>query len=219
MATFKESFPEKQKRAKKVVELLSKTYPDAHCALDHQNAFQLLVATILSAQCTDERVNKVTPDLFKKFPTPRDFVKAKVEDIEEAIRSTGFYKNKAKNIKACAEQLVTNHKGQVPNTMDELHALPGVGRKTANVVLGNIFDVPSMVVDTHVTRLSNRLGFVKGTDAVKIELELQKIIEEKDWTMFSHYLITHGRTICKARKPECKICFLNKHCPQLPYKK
>lgn len=216
---FKEDFPTKKKRAAKVVILLAKHYPDAHCALDHENAFQLLVATILSAQCTDERVNKVTPALFKRFPTPQSYLKADISEIEELVRTTGFFKNKAKNIKACAEQLVSNHKGEVPQTMDELHALPGVGRKTANVVLGNVFGIPGMVVDTHVTRLSNRLGFVKGTDAVKLELELQKLIPEKDWTMYSHYLITHGRAICVARTPDCANCFLNLHCPQLPYSK
>jgi endonuclease-3 len=215
MAKVKESVPEKIARAKKVVALLAKNYPEAHCALNHKNAFELLVATILSAQCTDERVNMVTPALFKKYPDPQKMAKAKIEDLETLIRSTGFYKNKAKNIKACAEKIVELHSGKVPRTMEELFDLPGVGRKTANVVLGNIFDVPSLVVDTHVTRLSNRLGFVKGTDAVKIEMELQKIIPEEDWTMYSHYLITHGRAICKARKPECKICFLNLICPQL----
>lgn len=213
--SLKESISDKKNRAKKVLTLLKKYYPDAHCALDHRNAFELLVATILSAQCTDQRVNLVTPALFKRFPTPKSYINADVEEIEALVRSTGFYKNKAKNIKACAEQLVKLHKGKVPNTMEELHALPGVGRKTANVVLGNIFGIPGMVVDTHVTRLSNRLGFVKGTDAVKLEMVLQKLIPEKDWTMYSHYLITHGRSICKARKPDCKNCFLNLHCPQL----
>ncbi len=213
--SFKETIPEKKLRAKKIVNLLKKHYPDAHCALDHKNAFQLLIATILSAQCTDQRVNLVTPALFKRFPKPQSYIGADVEEIENLVRTTGFYKNKARNIKACAEQLVELHKGKVPQTMEELYALPGVGRKTANVVLGNIFDVPSMVVDTHVTRVSNRLGFVKGTNAVKLEMDLQKIIPEKDWTMYSHYIITHGRTICKARKPDCKNCFLNYLCPQL----
>ncbi len=217
--SFKENFDNKKQRAAKVVSLLAKRYPDAHCALDHENAFQLLVATILSAQCTDERVNKVTPALFKRFPNPKSYLKADLAEIEDLVRTTGFFKNKAKNIKACAEQLVEKHKGEVPQTMEELHALPGVGRKTANVVLGNVFGIPGMVVDTHVTRLSNRLGFVRGTDAVKLELELQKLIAQKDWTMYSHYLITHGRAVCTARSPDCKNCFLNLHCPQLPYKK
>lgn len=216
---FKENFEDKKARAAKVVSLLAKRYPDAHCALDHENAFQLLIATILSAQCTDERVNKVTPALFKRFPTPQSYLNADILEIEGLVRTTGFYKNKAKNIKACAEELVAKYNGEVPQTMEELHALPGVGRKTANVVLGNVFGVPGLVVDTHVTRLSNRLGFVKGTDAVKLELELQKIIAKKNWTMYSHYLITHGRAVCTARNPDCKNCFLNLHCPQLPYKK
>lgn len=215
----KESFEDKKSRAKKIVSLLSKKYPDAHCALDHENAFQLLIATILSAQCTDERVNKVTPALFKRFPDPKSYLGADISEVEELVKSTGFYKNKAKNIKACAEQLVEKHNGVVPKTMEDLHSLPGVGRKTANVVLGNVFGIPGMVVDTHVTRLSNRMGFVKGTDAVKLELELQKLIPKKDWTMYSHYLITHGRAVCMARSPDCKNCFLNMYCPQLPYKK
>lgn len=213
----KESQAQLKVRVQKVINLLKKKYPDAHCALNHENAYQLLIATILSAQCTDERVNKVTPALFKKFPTPDKMAKAKVEDIEELVRSTGFYKNKAKNIKACCEQIVTQHKGNVPQTMDELHALPGVGRKTANVVLGNVFGVPSMVVDTHVTRLSNKLGFVKGTDAVKLELALQKIMPESEWTMYSHYIIYHGRQVCKARNPACETCFLEKLCPKNKY--
>lgn len=212
---FRESFAAKKSRTKTIVKLLKKNYPDAHCALDHKNAFELLIATILSAQCTDQRVNLVTPNLFKKFPTPKSYLGADVSEIEELVRTTGFYKNKAKNIKACAEQLVKLHKGKVPDTMEELHALPGVGRKTANVVLGNIFGVPGMVVDTHVTRVSNRLGLVKGTDAVKLEMALQELVPKKDWTMYSHYIITHGRGLCQARKPDCKNCFLNLHCPQL----
>lgn len=202
-------------RAKKIIALLSKHYPDAHCALQHKNAFELLIATILSAQCTDARVNLVTPILFNELPTPDAFVKAEISTIEKLIRSTGFYKNKAKNIKACSELLVRDYKGVVPKTMEELTKLPGVGRKTANVVLGNAYDVPGLVVDTHVTRLSNRLGFVKTKNAIVIEKELQKIIPTKDWIMFAHYLITHGRTVCKARKPDCKNCFLNKVCPKI----
>ncbi len=213
----KESQVQLKERVQKVISLLKKKYPDAHCALNHENAFQLLIATILSAQCTDERVNIVTPLLFNKFPTPEKMANAKVEDIEELIRSTGFYKNKAKNIKACCEQIVTKHKGDVPQTMEQLHALPGVGRKTANVVLGNVFGVPSMVVDTHVTRLSNRLGFVKGKDAVKLEFALQKIVPEREWTMYSHYIIYHGRQVCKARNPACESCFLQKICPKKNY--
>lgn len=204
-------------RAQLIIALLKKQYPNAHCALDHKTPFQLLIATILSAQCTDERVNKVTPQLFQKFPDAKTMAKARIVDLENLIRSTGFFKNKAKNIKACSEELVKKYKGEVPQTMELLHALPGVGRKTANVVLGNSYGIPGLVVDTHVMRLSNRFGFVKGTDAVKIELALQKLVPQEEWTMYSHYLIFHGRQVCKARSPSCETCFLNKICPKKPY--
>jgi endonuclease-3 len=198
-----------------VLKLLPRYYPDAHCALDHKNAFELLIATILSAQCTDERVNIVTKGLFAKYPTPEKMAKAKQEDLEELIRSAGFYKNKAKNIKACAQALVETHHGQVPDKMEDLVALAGVGRKTANVVLGNAFDIASgIVVDTHVTRLSNRLGWVKGEDAVAIEKRLCEFVPKDHWIKLSHELIFHGRQICKARKPLCERCFLLEHCPQ-----
>lgn len=213
----RESQVQLKSRVLKIIQHLKKKYPDAHCALNHENAFQLLIATILSAQCTDERVNMVTPALFKKYPTPQDMAKADVQDIEMLVKSTGFYKNKAKNIKACCQQIVEKFKGEVPQTLEELHSLPGVGRKTANVVLGNVFEIPSMVVDTHVTRLSNRLGFVKGTDAVKLEFALQKIVPEEEWTMYSHYIIYHGRQICKARNPSCDSCFIEKYCPKKKY--
>jgi endonuclease-3 len=198
-----------------VLKLLPRYYPDAHCALDHKNAFELLIATILSAQCTDERVNIVTKGLFAKYPTPEKMAKAKQEDLEELIRSAGFYKNKAKNIKACSQALVAKHHGQVPDKMEDLVALAGVGRKTANVVLGNAFDIASgIVVDTHVTRLSNRLGWVKGEDAVAIEKRLCEFVPRDHWIKLSHELIFHGRQICKARKPLCERCFLLEHCPQ-----
>lgn len=198
-----------------VLKLLPKYYPDAHCALDHKNAFELLIATILSAQCTDERVNIVTKGLFAKYPTPEKMAKAKQEDLEELIRSAGFYKNKAKNIKACSQALVEKHHGQVPDKMEDLVNLAGVGRKTANVVLGNAFDIASgVVVDTHVTRLSNRLGWVKGEDAVAIEKRLCEFVPKDHWIKLSHELIFHGRQICKARKPLCERCFLLEHCPQ-----
>lgn len=198
-----------------VLKLLPRYYPDAHCALDHKNAFELLIATILSAQCTDERVNIVTKGLFAKYPTPEKMAKAKQEDLEELIRSAGFYKNKAKNIKACSQALVEKHQGQVPDKMEDLVALAGVGRKTANVVLGNAFDIASgIVVDTHVTRLSNRLGWVKGEDAVAIEKRLCEFVPKDHWIKLSHELIFHGRQICKARKPLCERCFLLEHCPQ-----
>ena len=204
-----------KKRALKVVQLLQRYYPDAKCSLNFSNPVQLLVATILSAQCTDERVNKVTPELFKKCPTANDLANIPVVELEALIRSTGFYKNKAKNISACAKQLVSQYGGRVPETMDQLHALPGVGRKTANVVLGNAFGIPGMVVDTHVTRLSNRLGFVKTENAVLIEQELEPLVPKEHWTHFSHWLIYHGRAVCKARSPECEKCFLSELCPKV----
>lgn len=192
-----------------------KKYPDAHCALNFETPFQLLIATILSAQCADERVNIVTAVLFKDHPTPQSLAKLKLPEIEEYIRSTGFYRNKAKSLKLCSEIIVEKYKGLVPQTLDELRALPGVGRKTANVVLGNAFNIASgVVVDTHVTRLSNRFGWVKTEDAVKIEHILNKLCPEKDWIMLSHYLIAHGRAICKARSPNCAGCFLQSSCPK-----
>lgn len=197
------------------IELLKRYYPDAHCALNYTNPFELLVATILSAQCTDERVNMVTPHLFKKYPTPKALAKAPVESIEEIIRSTGFYKNKAKNLKACAIGLVEKHHGGVPKDLEALVELPGVGRKTANVVLGNAYHIASgVVVDTHVTRLANRLGWVKGDNAVVIERQLAKLVPQEEWIMLSHYLISHGRAVCKARKPACSHCFLEETCPK-----
>lgn len=198
-----------------VLKQLKKHYPDAHCALNFTTPFELLVATILSAQCTDERVNKVTPALFKKYPDAKAMATAGVEDIENLIKSTGFYHNKAKNLKNCSLELMQNYKGKLPQTLDELHALPGVGRKTANVVLGNAFGIASgVVVDTHVTRLSNRFGWVRLTDAVKIEKVLNQLCPEPDWIMLSHYLIAHGRQVCTARSPKCDQCFLNEACPQ-----
>lgn len=205
----------KQASVLATIELLKRYYPDAHCALDYTNPFELLVATILSAQCTDERVNMVTPHLFKKYPTPKAMAKAPVESIEEIIRSTGFFKNKAKNLKACAAALVEKHKGEVPQDLEALVELAGVGRKTANVVLGNAYGIPSgIVVDTHVTRLSNRLGWVKTDNAVMIERQLSKLVPQEDWIMLSHYLISHGRAVCKARKPACSHCFLEETCPK-----
>lgn len=196
--------------------LFKKHYPDAHCALNFTNPFELLIATILSAQCTDERVNKVTPPLFKKYPTPKKMSHAGISDIEELIKSAGFYKNKAKNIKACCQILTEKHGEKVPEKMEDLVELPGVGRKTANVVLGNAFGIASgVVVDTHVTRLSNRLGWVKTESAEKIEAILNKVCPKKDWIMLSHYLISHGRAVCKARGPSCETCFLIKTCPRI----
>lgn len=198
------------------VALFKKYYPDAHCALNFTNPFELLVATVLSAQCTDERVNKVTPALFKKYGTPQKMAKAPVEEIEELIRSTGFFKNKAKNLKQAATTISEKHQGEIPQELGPLVELPGVGRKTANVVLGNAFGIASgIVVDTHVTRLSNRLGWVQGDNAVVIEKELIPKVPEADWVMFSHYLISHGRAVCKARKPACSHCFLEETCPKI----
>nr|BFD65654.1 endonuclease III [Bdellovibrio sp. HAGR004] len=205
----------KQASVHATIELLKRYYPDAHCALNYTNPFELLVATILSAQCTDERVNMVTPHLFKKYPTPKAMAKAPVVSIEEIIRSTGFFKNKAKNLKACATALVEKHKGHVPEDLEALVELAGVGRKTANVVLGNAYGIPSgIVVDTHVTRLANRLGWVKTDNAVLIERQLSKLVPQEDWIMLSHYLISHGRAVCKARKPACSHCFLEETCPK-----
>jgi endonuclease-3 len=176
----------------------------------------LLVATILSAQCTDERVNKVTPHLFSEYPSSFDMAKARVEDIEELIKSTNFFRNKAKALKAMSEVLVEKHQGEVPKDLESLVELAGVGRKTANVVLGNAYEIVSgIVVDTHVTRLSNRMGWTQSENAVVIEQELQKIIPREDWIQISHWLITHGRAVCKARKPDCDTCFLFELCPKI----
>ena len=200
-------------RAKSIFRGLGKLYPDAHCALNHESPFQLLIATILSAQCTDVRVNMVTPRLFARFKDAKAFAGARISEIENLIRSTGFFRNKAKNIKSLCNVLVSEHDGEVPNTLDALVALPGVGRKTANVVLGNGFNIPGITVDTHVGRLSRRMGFTKHDDPEKIELDLMTIWPKKDWTMFSHRMIFHGRNVCSARKPDCANCRLSEMCP------
>jgi endonuclease-3 len=194
---------------------LAKLYPDAECALHHKNALQLLVATILSAQCTDVRVNLVTPALFARFRTAQDFAEADTTELETAIQSTGFFRAKTRNIKAACQAIVAKHGGDVPGTMEELTQLPGVGRKTANVILGEVFDVPGITVDTHVRRLSRRLGLTKHEDPVKIERDLMELLPPKDWTMFSHCMIFHGRRVCFARKPNCPGCILNKDCPKV----
>lgn len=213
--TSKKKLQKKEAPLLETLGLFKRYYPDAHCALNHSNPYELLVATVLSAQCTDERVNMVTPALFKKYPTPQKMAKAPVEDLEFLVRSTGFYKNKAKNLKAAAQALVEDYKGQIPRDIEALVGLPGVGRKTANVVLGNAFGIASgIVVDTHVTRLSNRLGWVKTDNAIQIEKQLCQRVPEEDWVMFSHYLISHGRAVCKARKPDCTHCFLEETCPK-----
>jgi endonuclease-3 len=212
----RETAAAKKERTLKIIAALQRTYPDAHCELNFSSPLQLLVATILSAQCTDKRVNLVTAELFKKFRTAKDFATAPLAEIEEAVKSTGFFRNKAKNIRVCCAALVEKSGGEVPRTMDELHALAGVGRKTANVVLGNAFNINvGVVVDTHVTRLANRLGLAKGTDAVKLEQALMPLVPQKDWTLFSHWLIWHGRRRCAARKPDCVNCEIQKLCPQI----
>jgi endonuclease-3 len=200
--------------AAEIYRRLSATYPDAHCALDHEDPYQLLVATILSAQCTDKRVNMVTPDLFRRYPGAPALADAKPEELEDAIKSTGFFRNKTKSLLGMAHALVERHGGAVPDSMDELTELPGVGRKTANVILGNAFNKNlGIVVDTHVTRLSNRLGLTRETDAVKIEEDLMPLFPREQWTMVSHLLIEHGRQICIARAPRCEVCPLNDICP------
>lgn len=201
-------------RVRVILPILKKTYPDAKCSLDHRTPLELLVATILSAQCTDDRVNIVTKSLFKKYKSARAYAEVPPEELEKDIQSTGFYRNKAKSIRAMAASLIEEHGGQVPKTMDELTHLAGVGRKTANVVLGNAFGQNiGVVVDTHVGRLSQRLGLTTHEDAVKIEQDLIAIVPQEEWTLWSHLLIAHGRAICQARKPKCDICPLLPHCP------
>ena len=202
-------------RVRAVIEQLQELYPDAKCALDFRTPLELLVATILSAQCTDERVNKVTPALFATYPDAAAFAAADPAALEKAIHSTGFFRNKAKSIREASADIVAKHGGQVPRTLEDLTALRGVGRKTANVVLGNAYGVPGVVVDTHVTRLSHRLGLTRETDPVKIEFALMPLIPRELWTLFSHWLILHGRAVCNARKPLCSQCPLAPHCPRL----
>lgn len=201
-------------RAAEVLRILRQTYPDAHCELTHRNPFELLIATILSAQCTDVRVNIVTPALFRKYPDAYAMAGAPMQDVEELIRSTGFYRNKAKNIRAASAALTEKHGGKVPRDLESLTVLPGVGRKTANVVLGNAYGIESgVVVDTHVGRLSQRLGLTKHRDPVKIERDLAKVVPRESWTLWSHLLIWHGRRHCFARKPDCDHCELSALCP------
>ncbi len=197
-----------------VLAALYRTYPTAECALDHKSPLELLVATILSAQCSDARVNMVTPALFAKYPTAEAYVAAKPSALENDIKSTGFFRNKTKNIQGMAAALVEHHAGKVPDTMDELTKLPGVGRKTANVILGTAFGKnEGVVVDTHVTRLSQRFGFTRHTDAVKIEQDLMKLVPRAEWTRFSHTMIHHGRQICQALRPKCDGCPVLAYCP------
>ena len=210
----RESLADRQARTKKIIATLRRAYPTAHCELNFTNPLELLVATILSAQCTDKRVNIVTAELFQKFRSASDYAAAPVSAIEECIKSAGFYRNKAKNIQACCRKLVEKYGGEVPRTMDELTHLDGVGRKTANVVLGNAFDTNiGVVVDTHVGRLSLRLGLTRETNPEKVEQDLMKLVPREQWTLFSHWLIWHGRRRCDARKPDCAACEIREWCP------
>jgi endonuclease-3 len=208
------TFLARKQRVEAILPILKRTYPEAKCSLDHRSPLELLVATILSAQSTDVGVNIVTKTLFKKYRTAKDYADVPQEGLERDIHSTGFYRSKAKSIRAMAKALVENHGGKVPQTMDELTALAGVGRKTANVVLGNAFNQNvGIVVDTHVTRVSQRLGLTKQTDAEKIEQDLMPLVPQADWALFSHLLIFHGRSICQARNPRCEECPIKSHCP------
>lgn len=211
----RETMAARAARTAQLITRLQAAYPEAHCELNYSNPLELLVATILSAQCTDQRVNLVTAELFKTYRTAVDFAAAPLVDLEAAVKSTGFYRNKAKNIQACCQQLVERHGGQVPRTMAELTALAGAGRKTANVVLGNAFGINvGVVVDTHVARLSQRLGLTRETSPANIETDLMKLVPQPQWTLFSHWLIWHGRRRCKARKPACALCELVGLCPR-----
>ena len=204
-----------RRRARRINRELTRLYPNVRSAINFDDPLQLLVSVILSAQCTDVRVNMVTPALFARYPDAKAFAEADVGELESAIQSTGFFRNKAKSIMACCKLLVEKHGGQVPRTMAELVVLPGVGRKTANVILGTAYETPGITVDTHVQRLSRRMGLTKEEDPVKIERDLGELIPEKDWTMFSHRMIFHGRQVCYARKPRCQECALNKVCPKI----
>ena len=213
---FRETLKAKTTRLKKIIAALDGAYPKAHCELDHKSPLELLVATSLSAQCTDKRVNIVTPDLFKRYRSAADYANAPPAELEQAIKTTGFFRNKARSIKAAGQAIVEKHGGQVPQTMEELIQLGGVGRKTANVVLGNAFGINAgVVVDTHVARLSGRLGLTKQKTPEKIEKDLMALVPQNQWTLFSHWLIWHGRRRCFARKPDCTNCELLKWCPRI----
>ena len=207
-------FAPAEQRAPQIYDRLAAEYPDARCALDHRNPYELTVATILSAQCTDARVNMVTPALFERYPSPKAMSEAKPEALEEMIKSTGFFRNKKKSLLGMSTAVMEKHGGEIPRTMEQLVKLPGVGRKTANVVLGNAFGIDEgIVVDTHVSRLSNRLALSRETDPVKIEQDLIALYPKDRWTMLSHLLISHGREVCDARRPECERCVVNHLCP------
>ncbi len=204
----------KKEQVAQVLALLDEHYGPTKCYLNHETPWQLLIATILSAQCTDDRVNLVTKDLFQKYPSVQAFAEASLPELEQDIRSTGFYHNKAKNIIGCCQMLLEKYNGVVPDDIDALTQLPGVGRKTANVVRGNIFGIPSVVVDTHVKRISNKLGFTASPDPVKVEFALMKILPEDHWISYNTQVIAHGRKICTARSPKCDICFLSPYCKE-----
>ncbi|HSB07762.1 MAG TPA: endonuclease III [Thermodesulfobacteriota bacterium] len=201
-----------KKRVREIIKILSKETPDARIALKFSNPLELLIATILSAQCTDVKVNQVTKDLFKKYHTAKDYAEAHLEEFQEDIRPTGFYRNKAKSIQKCCQELATRFGGKIPQTLEELVTLPGVGRKTANVILGNAFGISGIAVDTHVQRVSQRIGLTKNNDPVKIEFDLMEVVPKEEWTHFSNLLIWHGRKICVARKPLCEVCPIRKLC-------
>jgi endonuclease-3 len=210
----RESKVKKRARTDEIRQRLKQEYPDARCALDHDNALELLVATILSAQCTDKRVNMVTPALFARFPSAVDYAEADIGELEEMVRTTGFFRNKAKSLKGLGQALTKDHEGEVPASMAELNSLPGVGRKTANVVLGNAFSInEGVVVDTHVNRLSNRMGLTEQKNPDKIEQDLMVLVPQEDWTLWAHLLILHGRAVCNARRPICDQCVLVDLCP------
>jgi endonuclease-3 len=209
----RKSLPEKKVRAKAIYRQLTKNYPNVRCELDYNSAFQLLVATVLSAQCTDKRVNQTTPALFKKYPNSKKMAKADLVDIQRLVKSTGFFRAKAKNIKGLSNKIMEDFDGDVPSNLDDLITLPGVGRKTANVVLGHAFGIPGITVDTHFGRLSRRFGWSKQNDPVKVEFEVGDLIAEKEWTNLSQRMIWHGRRVCHARKPACGACPLAKLCP------
>jgi len=207
-----------RQRARRVVQILAQLYPDARCSLEYRTPLELLIATILSAQCTDERVNQVTPALFERFPDAQAYADARLEELEAYIKPTGFYRNKARSIQACCRVLVDRYGGEVPRTLEELTQLPGVGRKTANVVLGNVFGIPGIVVDTHVARISRRLGLTCNTDRDKIERDLMDVLPRDQWVAFGHRMIYHGRRICRARNPLCAQCALESICPKIGVK-
>jgi endonuclease-3 len=210
----RESAEARKKRTRKIIQRLKREYPDAHCALDHDSPYQLLVATILSAQCTDARVNLVTPALFRRYPSAAELARANQAELEDMIRSTGFFRSKARSLIGMAQAVVADHEGEIPHDMASLRALPGVGRKTANVVLGNAFGIDEgIVVDTHVSRLSRLLGLTAQTDPEKIEQDLMRLVPRKDWTIISHLFITHGRQVCIARRPQHDRCVLADICP------